>query len=53
VGRDLGGERGNKIRYGVGDNREAQRARRMNGNMQPVGVGDGGGPSRKYQRPGI
>jgi hypothetical protein len=29
--------------------RKAQRARRMNGNMQPWGIG-GGGPSRKYQR---
>jgi hypothetical protein len=31
------------------DIREALKASRMNGNILPLGVGDGG-PSRKYQR---
>ena len=40
------------------DRREAQRARRMNGNMQLMGGGGGGGghtktTSRKSQRSGI
>jgi hypothetical protein len=30
--------------------REAQRARKMNENKQPQGVGSGGGGARKYQR---
>jgi hypothetical protein len=50
-GRNLGGRgegegKGERIRYGqraVGDRREAQRARRINGNMQLLGVGVGGG----------
>ena len=37
--------------WGGGDRREAQKAKRMNGNNQPPGVG-GGGPSREYQRLG-
>jgi hypothetical protein len=39
--------RGRKTGIG-GDRREAQKARRMNGNMQPLGIG-GGGSSRKSQ----
>jgi hypothetical protein len=35
---------------GKGDRREAQRARKMNGNMQLLRVE---GTSRKFQRPGI
>jgi hypothetical protein len=37
---------------GWGNRREAQRTRRMNGNMQSLGVGGGGGASRLYQKPG-
>ena len=37
--------------WGRGDRRDAQRAKRINGNKQPQEVG-GGGPSREYQRPG-
>jgi hypothetical protein len=37
-----GGVKGNKIKYGRGNRREARRARRMNGKMQPLGVGGGG-----------
>jgi hypothetical protein len=33
--RKQGGEEGNMIRYGGGDRREAQRARRMNRKRQP------------------
>jgi hypothetical protein len=39
------------MRYG-GDRREAQKARRMNGNMQLLGEGNGV-PSRKFQRHGM
>jgi hypothetical protein len=44
------GKRG-RIRYG-GDRREAQRTRRMNGNMQLPG-GWMGGTSRNFQRTGM
>ena len=46
-----------EIEAGVGiERKEGQRARRMDGNLQLVGVwggvgGGGGGISRKYQRP--
>ena len=54
-GRDLGkrgkGEgKGEHDQVWEGGRREAQRARRMNGNMQPWGWWWQG--SRKYQRPG-
>lgn len=35
----------------VGDKRESQRAKRMNQNMQLLGIGDEG-PSRKHQKSG-
>jgi hypothetical protein len=45
-GGNLGGKGREKEEHdqGKGDKREAQRAKRMNGNKQH------GGPSRKYQR---
>ena len=39
--------------WGEGDRREAQRARRMNENMQLLGVGGYIRTSRNPQRPGI
>ena len=38
--------------WGGGDRIKAQRAKRMNGSKQPLGVGSERGPSRKYQKPG-
>lgn len=44
-------EKGNRIRYVVGDRREAQKDRRINGNKQAeVGKEMRGVPSRKYHR---
>jgi len=36
--------------WGMGT--EALRGSRKNGSRKPLEVGDGGGPSRMYQRPG-
>ena len=53
---DLGGKgeheykMGNMIIYGSVDKREAQRTRRMNAPMQPLGL-ECGRPSLKYKRP--
>ena len=53
MGEGRGKKKEGRIRYGVGgDRREAQKARRVNGNMQQCLVG-GGGTSRKSQKPGI
>jgi hypothetical protein len=50
------GERGNRITYlGVENRKDAQRTRRMNGNIQFLMVGGKGGVggSRKLQKPGM
>jgi hypothetical protein len=49
TGWEMEGERVTGSDMG-GDRRETQKAKRMNGNKQPRGVG-GRGPSRKYRRP--
>ena len=57
-GKDMGERRDEEdirsIQLGIGgqgDRIEVMRTNRVNGNMKPQGVG-GGGPFRKYQRPG-